>query len=425
MSDKLIKALKAQKTQTQQKELEIYGTLGIPLNGIRTVEVPNRNSYVYVKLRDNQNEVVQAFNNQVASSYGLPVIVIREGNRYIVKGVNTERYQSMWTQYSPYLPRHGGSHSFSENGGGDPVWVYGRQIMPALIYPTNLITGSNVTMAPYLYNSQSGWKYVGATGTPYLFQYNPTGTDSVMVLVYLDSVSGNPQLLVNSGTHFPNNLTGTADITPFIPAVTDPYSQIPLAAVRLSSGTSLIDWSSIYDARQWVKSSSSGTGGSGGGGGGTTIITQPVPIYNNGQFIVSGTTLRLDGNVTVTASGTQAVANFPITTYFRVGQPTPLTTPTGLFWRVPDMVFASGSLGVFVQGHALIPGVDYYEQIYASGTYSYMVAQATGSYHLVHYGVPCVPQPYTPTGTLIGMVDSGGNLLVDSNGIQIVDSNGN
>ena len=91
---KLKKALGQQKKQTEQVKQEVYGSLGIPLGGQRLVNVPNRQGYVYVKLRDNQNEVIQAFNNQVAASYDVPVVVVRTGNKYTVKGVNTERYQN-------------------------------------------------------------------------------------------------------------------------------------------------------------------------------------------------------------------------------------------------------------------------------------------------------------------------------------------
>jgi RecA-family ATPase len=94
MSIKLAGELKKQKKSTAQVQLEIVGTLGISLGGQKLVEVPNRKSFVYVKLRDNQNELIQAFNNKVAPSYGLPVIVQRQGNRYVVLNVDTLRYQS-------------------------------------------------------------------------------------------------------------------------------------------------------------------------------------------------------------------------------------------------------------------------------------------------------------------------------------------
>ena len=462
MTQKLTKALRDQKQQNKQRELEIYGSLGIPLGGQKLIEVPGRNSYVYVRLRDNQNEVIQAFNNKVATSYGLPVIVHREGPRYIVDGVNTLRYNNNLNNFAAYLPKHGQAHSFFPGGGGDVVWVYSRQMMPLLVYPSPSNTGTNVSVygQPLIINNQ--WQYVGNTGTDSLLTYIPTGSDSVMGLIYLDAITGNPGILINSGTPFAGNITGTGDVMPYIP-VPNVATQIPLAAVKINTGTTIIGWNNLYDMREWVHAIPSGTSSGGGSGVDTigfaglsngvplgtgtslnvhgatftrsgtmfdltvsSLSASLVPIYGNGQFIVSGTAIRFDNNVNVSVSGTQAVVNFPVTTYFRVGQPTSLSTPTGLFWKVPDGVYASGSLGIFVQGHALIPGVDYNEQLCVSGTYQYTTAQATGSYHLAHYGVPCVPQPYISTGTIgVGITDSNSVLIVDSNGIQIVDSNGN
>jgi hypothetical protein len=484
MTEKLTKAVREQKQQTKQKELEIYGTLGIPLDGQNRVDVPNRASYVYVKLRDNPNEVIQAFNNQVAASFGLPVIIQRQGNRYIVLGVNTERYQSNWTDQATFLPKHGGSHSFSENGGGDPVWVYGRQIIPALLYPSSLTSGSNVKMGSYLFSSPSGWKTVGGTGTPNLFTYNPTGSNAVMILVYLDNNTGNPNILVGSGSYFPNQLTGTSDITPYIPNVTNPSVQIPLGAIRLASGTSLINWDNIYDARQWIHALPTGTS-SGGGGTGTGItiwdegvnlgfasvlnVVSPVAdisvsgtvarlfitgsssggisgisgsfiqdegipkgfvttfnfvgdnvdasvsgsvarifvtgsmggtnppvsgsfvVQNNGINLGSATTLNFTNGLSASISGT--VANIMLTgtstaTYIRTAVPTTLSNVTGTYWKVPDSLFVTGSLAVFNQGHALIPGTDYSEQHANSGTYQYFSLPPTGTYNLVIYGIP-------------------------------------
>jgi hypothetical protein len=71
--------------------------------------------------------------------------------------------------------------------------------------------------------------------------------------------------------------------------------------------------------------------------------------------------------------------------YFRVAQPSPITSTTGTSWKVPEP-YATGSIAVFNQGHALIIGIDYTEQYPASGTYQYTEAQPTGTYHLALYG---------------------------------------
>lgn len=568
MNRRLQSALKQQKKQTEQTKLQILGTLGIPLGGSRLVEVPNRNSFVYVQLRSNQNEVIQAFNNKVAPSYGLPVMVQRESTRYVVMGVDTQRYQNNWNSFAPYLPRHGNTHSFDteSGGGGDIAWIYSKQFMPLLSIPSGSNGGPNVIVSPHVLESVSGtWMYVGNTGTPSLLNYLPTGSNAVMALVYLDRLSGNPYLIINSGSYFANNLTGTAQIVPYIPTVQNPYTHIPLGAIRLVTGTTHIGWENIYDVRQFLQYISSGTVTGGGGGSSVDTIgfaglyngspigtgtflnvrsnvalftksgsmfdlfitgsTSPqsvdtigfaglyngtpigtgtfmnvrgdnvlftksgsmfdlfvtgtprgvdqigafildegvplgtgtwlnfvgdnvsvtlsgtvarifvtgsigggqgstftgIPVYKDGTFVATGTSIDFEENLYVGATGTTIFVRSPITTYFRVGQPTSLG---GGFYRVPDGVYASGSLGVFLDGSVRVPVIDYQEQLWVSGTYR---LYATGTTQVVHYGVPCSPQIQPTTGSAGGaydLVDSDSELLTDSDGIQLTDSEG-
>ena len=570
MTSKLRKAVQQQKKQTKKPDKPITGILGIPINGQKRVEVPGRNGFVYVRLRNDQNEVIQAFNNQVSPAYNLPVLVERQGIRYVVSSVDTQRYESNWDSYSAFVPRHGGQHSFDvENGGGgDIVWVHGRQFMPLLTIPSGSVGANNVLMTSYtLRNPDGTWKFVGNTGTQNLNPYNPTtGSQAVMGIVYLDTVSGNPGFVLNSGTYFPNNITGTAQIVPYLPSITNP-NWIPDSAIRLITGTSRITWDNIYDVRQYYGSISTGTSGGGSintgtldslylrldasnspvtgnlgvlitGGTSTALFVEhdsggnvldlsqysagntdqdvlslyrtpglagniltgnmihgqedvfpgsisgsfilyernsveqfrvntsgtassngvslikeaptdgnsyvrknagwevasssgggsgSVSIYNHGNFVAIGTRISFDGNVNISVSGSFVSVYAPITTYFRVGQPIPLEGITGVYWKVPDGVYATGSIGVFQNGHALILGIDYEEQIHVSGTYKYLQTPATGTYHLAHYGVPCYPQAFIPTGVPISLnqlTDSNGTLMTDSNGIQLVDSNG-
>ena len=76
---KLFKAVSDLDITKKDQEYEIPGVLGFTLAGENTVQVPNRDSFVYVRLRNNQNELIQAFNDQVSPVYDLPVIVSREG----------------------------------------------------------------------------------------------------------------------------------------------------------------------------------------------------------------------------------------------------------------------------------------------------------------------------------------------------------
>lgn len=303
MSRKLYNSLKAQKNQTEQVKLTIYGSLGIPLGGRKVIQVDGRQGYVYVRLRDNQNEVIQAFNNKVAASYDLPVILVREGGRYVVQQFNSQRYLNNSQNSAPFLPGHGTQHSFPRGGGADITWVYGQQIIPGLVYPESA-TGTNVMIEKYPLYSSSGWIYAGGTGTQNILQYRPTtGSSSLMTLVYLDSITGNPGILVGSGTYFPAIITGS--VYPYLPSPSN--TQIPLAGVLLNTGTTVITWENIYDVRQWVHATPSGTSSGGGGGGVDTIGFAGL---SNGVPIGTGTFLNIQG-ATFTRSGTMFNLNIP------------------------------------------------------------------------------------------------------------------
>lgn len=306
MNRKLAAALTQQKNVTKQRVPRIYGALGLPIGGVKVVEVANRNSYVYVRLRNNQSEVIQAFNNQVAPAYNLPVIVERQGNRYTVVEVDSQRYENNWTSFAPFLPRHGNTHSFDteSGGGGDVVFVHAKQFMPSLVFPSGSLGGPNVLMAPYILKNDNGtWKYTGNTGTSSLLPYKPNNSSgTVLILVYLDSVSGNPSLLIGSGTFVPVGLTGTSQIVPYIPTVTNPSTQIPLSVVRLVSGTTQITWDNIYDVRQFIHGVPSGSGGSSSSSTGTAVA-----IWDEGIPQGTVTTLNFVGtNVDASVSGTVA-----------------------------------------------------------------------------------------------------------------------
>jgi hypothetical protein len=299
----LQRALEEQKKQNQQEVAQIAGLLGIPLSGQRRVEVPNRNSYVFVRLRSNTSEVIQAYNNQVAPAYDLPVIVERHGNKYIVAGVDSGRYENNWASQSPFLPRHGNTHTFDleMGGGGDVVWVQSPQFVPSLVFPSGSVGGSNVIVHPYtIRNSDGTWKYVGNTGTSSLAPYRPTSpTGAIMALVYLDTDTGNPQLLINSGSVFSNSITGSSQIVSYIPRITNPGRDIPLAAIRLITGTNVISWNHIYDVRQWLHTIPTGSAGGGGGVG-----IQGIPVQDEGVFVATGSVLNFVGdNISATVSG--------------------------------------------------------------------------------------------------------------------------
>lgn len=422
-SNKRLKLSLNRFSNKKQNKEEIYsGELGIPQNGRKIVEVPNRDGYVYARLLTNKNELIQALNTSVPAVYGLPVQIRRVKNTYTIIGKTYTRYSNQGSGVGGGvipLPRHGGQHSLNPDlsMGSDTVWVYSRQFMSMLAYPSgtsSMMLGFN--SAFYQYGNQ--WVYAPTNQSPSFAPYLPTGaTNARMALYYLDAADNS--LKISAGSTFSGGITDPALLAPYIPY--PPTNTIPLMAVKLITGTTTLDWSNLYDVRPFFQVPATGTGGGGGGGS-----SSPVNIYSHGQFIATGTNLNFDGNVNVSTSGSFVSINSPITTYFRVGQPTPLIGISGSFWQVPDQVFASGSLAVFYNGHALIPEIDYTADWYISGTYRYLFTPATGVYHSVHYGVPCYPQLQFATGTATpnGITDSNGVLMTDSNGIQLVDSNG-
>lgn len=270
-------------TALQTPPDEISGVLGIPINGVHTVSIPSRPGYVYVRLRDNQSELIQAFNGKVSDTYGLPVLVKFEGRRYIITGRDTQRYES-WGSDSAFLPRHAAQHTLlaSQGGGGDPVWLDSRQMMSATLYPSGSMGGPNVILSEYVFRGKFGnWIYVGNTGTPDLAAQRPTGSLSRMMLICLDYTSGG--FIILTGTTFSASLTGTVDVVPYLPNTNS--EQVPIGAVRVVSGTTTIGWNNLYDARQWIDSGFL-TGSSGGAVGSTG--TAPGGNNTNVQFNNSG-----------------------------------------------------------------------------------------------------------------------------------------
>jgi hypothetical protein len=246
---RLTKSLNRLDTIKQNSPIEFPGILGTQFKGQTLVEVPNRAGYVYVRLRSNTNEVIQAYNGQVSPVMGLPVIVVRDStnNRYIVKGRDLGQY-SIWS--GSYQPVHGAQHSFPDNGwGGDIVWVYGRQFVPLSVSPASGSSGGNyVFVNPYVYYIDGVWDYAGGVATGNLLGNKPTGSGAVPILIYLDC-TGTVQTLV--GSNFDEADTTIQLMLPHLPALPDACS-VPLGVVRLVSGTSAISWNEIFDLRPLI-----------------------------------------------------------------------------------------------------------------------------------------------------------------------------
>lgn len=343
---KLDRALRKSNKKKEDKVIMLSGQLGIPLNGQKLVEVPNRQGFVFVRLKNNTSELIQAYNNAVSPIYDLPVLLARQTNGYRVIGRNIDRYTNQWGQ-APYLPKHGAQHSFNPdlNIGGDIVWVYSQQFMPLLGYPSGSAGSPRLAISPYIIQDLNGnWKYVGGTGTPDTTPYNPTtGSRSIMGLLYIDTMSGNPAWLINSGTYFDSSLTGSNDITQYIPRPTD-ASQLPISAVRLVSGTSILTWDNVYDVRPFLRVIPTGTTSSGNIGSGLGFVA-----WDEGIFLGTGTVLNFVGaGVTATISGSVINVNVPNSGGAVTGSVT--IWESGIFKGSPAVLDLRNNLSTTVSG---------------------------------------------------------------------------
>jgi len=70
--ERSISALAGRKTTKPQY---FSGQLGVTTGGENVVEVTNRPGFVWVKLRNQLNELIQAFNDEVSPVFDLPVMV--------------------------------------------------------------------------------------------------------------------------------------------------------------------------------------------------------------------------------------------------------------------------------------------------------------------------------------------------------------
>lgn len=231
----------------QDTTKEFPGILGATFKGKTLVNVPDRAGYVYVRLRSNTSEILQAFNETVSPVYGLPVTVVRDTNKnkYYIKGRDIGQY-STWGGGASYQPRHAAQHGFS---GGDIVWVSSQQFTPLCVTPASGTSGGNyVNVYPYVYYLDGLWHYIPYQSTSSLLSNTPTGSGAISILVYIDA-SGTVQTL--AGSNFDENYDTIQEMLPYIPSLPD-SSCIPLGFIRLVSGTSSIGWNQIFDLRPFI-----------------------------------------------------------------------------------------------------------------------------------------------------------------------------
>lgn len=268
----------------------IPGLLGAYVNGIPTKRVAGREDFIWVRLRGATSEVVQAFNDAVGLHFDLPILVYRDEvnpNIWRVYGRDIRAYAD-WEGVS-YLPPHGDQHSFSgrDTSGIDPVWVNKRQYMPLLPRPH-----ASGTMAVYLepdyYYFDGAYHYWPGSGTSDLSTYLPTGTATArFVTIYINS-AGNPDYI--EGPEY-SMIPPPPDIAEKIELPTAAQG-VPIAAVRLYSGTYAINWGDIYDLRS-PQSPLESTG-------------SVLGIAEDGAYLGPAGILNFEGDLDVAISGSYA-----------------------------------------------------------------------------------------------------------------------
>ncbi len=275
---------------------DMPGEIGAVINGKRRTNVVGRGGFVYVRLRTNLSEPIQAYNDKVFPGFGVAVIVRWANNRYEIVGRDSQRYQE-WETDTPEISKHGNSHSLDVEGGNigtDPAWIYPYQFISGLVSPYNQSGAQNVYVHPFpiLYGGE--WIYAGNTGTSSLITYSPS-SGTVFVLITVDAETGNPALFATTGTYVTWNISGSNQYIPYLPNV-DTVRYLPLSFAILQSGTTSMSWSNLRDIRQWISTSQSGTGG----GASLAFQDEGIPLGTPGTVNFVG------GNVSVTISGTVA-----------------------------------------------------------------------------------------------------------------------
>ena len=371
----------------QDKPRLFPGALGAYVDGVKQLKVQGRPDFVYVRLRGATSEVIHAFNDAVGLHWDLPVLVYRDPlakHLWRIYARDIGQYQD-WGGAS-YLPPHGLSHSFvgGTGGGSDVVWVQKRQFMPLLGRPDT--SGSmSVWVEPDYYYWDDLYHYWPGSGTSSLLGSKPTGTHTGrFVTVYLDGDTGILRTL--NGVEF-DIVYPPADPSLYIPALTGSVG-IPIVAVFLTTGTDRIGWGELYDLRGVVSVPSTGAGSIPVPSTGTVVVEDEGIIQGSApilDFVGAGVTAAVAGGVaTVTIPGIDTTGT---ATYLRAGKPVPLDGPTGNYWIVADAQFATGSLGLSINGLWQTPVEDYVEQYAESGTFSVLPSLPTGSFLMCVWGV--------------------------------------
>lgn len=369
---------------TKRDRLRLVPALmGAYVNGQKTLKVTGRPDFVWVRLRGATSEIAQAFNDVVGEHWDLPITVKRDEmahDRWRVHARDIRAYED-WGGAS-YIQPHAMSHSFgdpNQTGGIDPVWIFKRQFMPLL--PRPMVSGSMaIYLEPDFFYFEGQYHWWPGSGTTDLGGYIPTGAfNARFVTVYLDGDLRIPQFLAGPEFDFVSyGPWGVATDPGIYISLPDSSQGIPIAAVRLYTGSTTIGWGDIYDLRSPQRPL--GTTGS------------FVTIFDEGiyQGEVEGINFVGD-NIEVVVSGTYAhvIVADNLANYTRSGEALPLATITGGYWQVPDEVYSTGSLAIMINGVWQIPVTDFQELHPPSGTFVIDGdGISTGSFVAAIWGAP-------------------------------------
>lgn len=357
--------------------------MGAYVNGQKTLQVTGRPDFVWVRLRGATSEVAQAFNDVVGEHWDLPILIKRDEmahDRWRVHARDIRAYAD-WGGAS-YIPPHAESHSFgdpNQTGGIDPVWIFKRQFMPLL--PRPMVSGSMaIYLEPDFFYFEGQYHWWPGSGTTDLGGYIPTGAfNARFVTVYLDGDLRIPQFLAGPEFDFVSyGPWGVATDPGTYISLPDSSQGIPIAAVRLYTGSTTIGWGDIYDLRSPQRPL-----------GATGSF---VNIYDEGIYQGAVGSIDFIGdNVEVVVSGTYAhvIVADCLANYTRSGEALPLVTITGGYWQVPDEVYSTGSLAIMINGVWQIPVTDFQELHPPSGTFVIDGdGISTGSFVAAIWGAP-------------------------------------
>jgi len=232
-----------QALSTLMKTREAYRSVWTALmgDGAGTVTDPDDPDYVMVRVHGLQSSVARVFNKAVPTNRpDLPVLIgttRTHPNRVQVLCVDWEALPD-WDGVS-LLPLHGPDHELPD--GADPVYIQKRAIVPLRAGPQST-PDMTLYVAPDFYPWDDGFNYFEGGNSEDLTNRVPGAGLHRFVTVYVDGAT-NALGYINGETMpaiFPLGIERIPE---------PPEGSVPICAVRLYYGMSMITEAEIYDLR--------------------------------------------------------------------------------------------------------------------------------------------------------------------------------